>query len=160
MKANKKIILKYQSFLLLLLTMLLTVACGTKIIRGASPMVRMNELSHQDNKITLVLSMRNPNGVELNVETIDFSLSVKDDDLFAYKGAVATNIVANGTEIWTVEVEESDSSRLLLESLQSGDVKSLPYQLKGSVFSQQDGTLLFAHEGHIYPMPGRPGYFR
>ena len=59
-----------------------------------------------------------------------------------------------------MEVEESDSSRKLLESLQSGDVKSLPYQLKGSVFSQQDGTLNFEHEGHIYPMPGRPGHFR
>lgn len=155
-----KTFLKKQSFLLLLLTVFLTVACGTKVIRGAAPLVRMSELSHEDNKITLVLSMRNPNGVELDVKTIDFSLSVRNDDLFVYQGPVSTNIVANGTEVWTVEIEESDSSRELLESLQSGDVKSLPYQLRGSVFSEQDGTLSFEHEGHIYPLPGRPGHFR
>jgi len=160
MKANKKTLFKYLPFMLLLSTMFLTTACGTKIIRGAAPMVRMSELSHQDNKISLVLSMRNLNGVELDVQTIDFSLSVNDDELFTYQGPATTNIVANGTEIWTVEVEESASSRELLESLENGDIKSLPYALKGSIISQQDGTLRFGHEGHIYPLPGRPGRFR
>jgi len=144
----------------LILVAVLSAGCGTKIMRGAAPMVRMNELSHQDNNITLELSMRNLNGVDLDVQTIDFNLRVDGDELFSYKGPAVTNIVANGTETWTVEVEESDSSRELLNSLQSGEVKSLPYFLKGSIFSQEDGSLRFEHEGHIYPVPGRPGHFR
>lgn len=146
--------------LCVLLVAVLASGCGTKIIKGATPMVRMNELSHQDGNITLELSMRNLNGVELDIQTIDFSLWVNDDELFGYKGPAKTNIVANGTETWTVQVEETESSRDLLNTLQSGEVKSLPYSLKGSIFSQEDGDLHFEHEGHIYPLPGRPGRFR
>ena len=123
-------------------------------------MVRMNELHHQDNTITLELSMRNVNGVPLDIHSIDFSLMVDDDELFGYQGPADTNIVANGTETWSVEIEESQTSRELLDKLQSGEVKSLPYSLKGSVKSLDDGTLRFQHEGHIYPLPGRPGHFR
>ena len=125
-------------------------------------MVRMTELSHQDNNISLQLSMRNLNGVDLDIQSIDFSLTVNDteDELFVYSGPVDTNIVANGTETWTVEVIESTASRELLESLEKGEIKSLPYALKGSIISVDDGKLRFEHEGHIYPLPGKPGHFR
>jgi hypothetical protein len=147
---------------LLLLAVLLCTACGTKIIKGASPMVRMTELSHQDNNINLQVTMRNLNGVDLDIKSIDFRLTVNDneDDLFVYNGPVDTNIVANGTETWSVEVEESETSRELLDSLENGEIKSLPYALKGSVNSKDDGTLRFEYEGHIYPLPGKPGHFR
>lgn len=151
---------KYLGFGLLTLAVILSTGCGSKIIRGAAPMVRMNELSHQNNNISLQLSMRNLNGVELNVQSIDFSLSVDDSELFTYRGPADTNIVANGTETWSVEVEESQSSRDLLDTLQNGDVKSLPYSLKGKIMTRDDGTLRFEQEGHIYPLPGRPGHFR
>ncbi|NOR20587.1 MAG: hypothetical protein GQ538_10925 [Xanthomonadales bacterium] len=152
--------IKLSGIVLLLLAVLLSTACGAKLILGAAPMVRMNELSHKDNQISLELSMRNLNGVELDVQAIDFSLSVNDEELFSFKGPVDTKIVANGTETWSVQVEESGASRELLDKLESGEVKSLPYSLKGSVSSQEDGRLRFEHEGHIYPIPGRPGRFR
>lgn len=123
-------------------------------------MVRMTEMSHQDNKITLQVSMRNLNGVDMDVQTIDFSLLANDDLLFSYRGPVNTNIVANGTETWSVEVEESENSKALLDKLQNGEVKSLPYSLEGSVLTRTDGNLSFEYEGHIYPLPGRPGHFR
>lgn len=147
---------------LLLLSVLLCTACGTKIVRGASPMVRMTELSHEDGNISLQVSMRNLNGVDLEVQSIDFRLTVNEseDELFVYNGPVETNIVANGTESWSVEVVESETARELLVSLENGDIKSLPYQLKGSVTSKNDGKLRFEYEGHIYPLPGKPGYFR
>lgn len=125
-------------------------------------MVRITELSHQDNMINLQVNMRNINGVDLDIQSIDFRLSVNDseDELFAYQGPVGTNIVANGTESWSVDVEESTATRELLDKLESGDIKSLPYALKGSVISTGDGTLRFEYEGHIYPLPGKPGHFR
>ena len=147
---------------LLVLSFMLCTACGAKIVRGASPMVRITELSHQDDNINLQLSMRNLNGVDLEIQSIDFRLTVNEDekDLFVYNGPVEAKIIANGTESWSVEVEESETSRNLLDSLEKGDIKSLPYALKGSVVSKEEGTLRFEHEGHIYPLPGKPGHFR
>ena len=160
MKPSKHLYAKHLGTGLAVLAIMLCTACGTKIIRGEAPLVRMTELSHQDSSITLQLSMRNVNGVPLDIQSIDFSLSVDDEDLFTYQGPAETNIVANGTETWSVEVEESQSSRDLLNTLENGDVKSLPYSLKGSVDSRDDSNLRFKHEGHLYPLPGRPGHFR
>ena len=160
MTSNKHASTTRLGFVLTILVMVLSTGCGTKIIRGASPMVRMNELSHQDQNIRLELSMRNLNGVELNVQNIDVSLSVDDNELFSYNGPAETNIVANGKETWSVEVEESQSSRDLLNTLQNGEVMSLPYSLKGRIQSADDDSLSFEYEGHIYPLPGKPGYFR
>jgi len=151
---------KYSALAVLILVIVLSAACGQKIIRGATPIVRMNELSHDGQTISLLLSMRNLNGVVLEMDNIDFSLTVEDNVLFSYNGPVETDIVANGTETWTIEVEESESSEKLLNDLQKGDIKSLPYSLKGLITSVDDGNLRFEHEGHIYPVPGRPGQFR
>ena len=140
MKTDKSNYRKNLGLGLIFLAAVLSAACGSKIIRGAAPMVRMTELAHQDNKITLQISMRNPNGVPLDIQTIDFSLSASDKQLFTYQGAL--------------------NSRNLLDKLESGEVKSLPYSLKGSVFTRDDGSLFFEYEGHIYPLPGRPGHFR
>ena len=123
-------------------------------------MVRLNELSHQDGAITLELSMRNVNEAPLVLLAIDVELLVDENELLSYNGSVTTDIVANGTESWSVDVPESDSSRELLNKLQSGEVNSLPYSLKGSIATQDDGKLRFEHKGHIYPLPGRPGHFR
>ena len=160
MTSNKHTSIKQLGFVLIALVIMIATGCGSKILRGASPMVRISELSHQDQKIMLELSMRNLNGVELDVQNIDFSLSVDGSELFSYKGPAETNIVANGTERWAVEVEESQFSRELLNTLQNGEVKSLPYSLKGKMQSPDDGSLRFKYEGHIYPLPGKPGHFR
>ena len=136
--------------------------CGTKIVRGSPPMVYITELSHQGDNLNLQLSMRNLNGVDLDFQNIDIRLTVNEseDELFVYDGPAETNIVANGTESWSVEVVESEASRKMLDSLENGDVISLPYKLKGSIVSKEDGTLRFEYKGHIYPVPGKPGYFR
>ena len=160
MKTEIYLYKKTLGFVLIMLTVMLCTACGASLVRGEPPMVRMNELSHQDNSITLQLSMRNVNGVPLDIMEIDFSLSMNEGELFTYNGPVDTDIVANGTETWSVDVVESKTSRELLDSLQNGDVKSLPYSLKGSIITRDDGTMRFEHEGHIYPLPGRPGHFR
>lgn len=123
-------------------------------------MVRMSELSHQDNTISLQLNIRNINGVDLGLLDIDVSMSINEDEQFTYAGPVNTVIVANGTETWSVDIRESETTRELLDSLQNGDVQSLPYVMKGSISTAEDGTLRFEYEGHIYPLPGRPGQFR
>ena len=151
---------KYLGFILIILTAVLCSGCGAKLVRGESPMVRMSELSHQDNNISLQLNIRNVNDEPLDIINIDFSLATDENDLCTHVGPVEINIVANGTETWSVEVTESEASKKLLNSLQNGDIKSLSYSLNGSIKTVNDGNLRFEHEGHIYPLPGRPGHFR
>ncbi|MGA9575671.1 MAG: hypothetical protein WBS20_17150 [Lysobacterales bacterium] len=153
---------KYAGLVLLLLTALLCASCGSKLVRGESPVIRITELSHRDNSITLQLNLRNLNGVDLDVLSIDFRLTVNEnkDELVVYNGPVGINIVANGVESWSLETPESDANRKLLNSLEEGGIMSLPYQLKGSIRSADDGTMRFEYEGHLYPLPGRPGRFR
>ena len=159
---TKKVNFRNPLGLSLLLSVLLLTACGSNMIRGEPPIVRMSELSHQENNIKLQLSMRNLNGIDLDIISTGFSLTVNDgeQELIAYEGPVNINISAKGTEVWSVEVAESKTSRELLDSLENGDIKSLPYKLKGSVYSKDDGQLRFEYEGHIYPLPGKPGHFR
>ena len=151
---------KIQRFGLLILIALLCAACGAHVIRGASPIVQLNELSRTGENIELQLSMRNLNGVQLEIRSIDFSLSVEEDILYSYRGAVETSIAANGIETWTVEVEKNNPGRQLLENLENGDVISLPYSLEGSIGTVDEGNMRFENEGHLYPVPGRPGHFR
>lgn len=160
MKLLKHLHNKNLGIALLAMAILLSSACGNKLIRGASPMVRMAELSHKDNTISLQISMRNLNGVDLDVLAADMTILTEDGELFSYRGNVNINIAANGTESWSVDVVESESTKQLLDQLEQGEIKSLPYSLKGSVTSREDGLLRFEYEGHIYPLPGRPGHFR
>ena len=153
---------KHPGLFLLLLTVLLCASCGSKPVRGEPPVVRITELGHRDNTITLQLNLRNLNGVDLDVQSIDFRLTAVEskEELVVHNGPVKTNIVANGVESWSVETPESEAARKLLDSLENGEIMSLPYKLKGSVSSAADGNLRFEYEGHLYPLPGRPGRFR
>lgn len=151
---------KYPRVLAVLLLVMLVSACGPKLIRGESPMVRISELSHQDSIVSLQLNFRNVNDEALDLLELDFSLSSDDQQLLLYTGPVSVNINANGTETWSVDIVESDTTRQRLDALQSGEIKSLPYKLEGSISSQESGRLRFEYEGHLYPLPGRPGHFR
>jgi len=123
-------------------------------------MVRISELSHQDGTISMQLSIRNVNDEPLDILEFDFSLSSEEKQLLAYSGPADIDIVANGTETWSVNVKENDTSRNSLDALQSGEIKSLPYILEGTIKTLDTGKLRFEYEGHIYPLPGRPGHFR
>lgn len=162
MKTDKPRYRHYPGFYLLLTTALLCVSCGSNVVRGESPLVRITELSHADNQINLQLNIRNLNGVDLNVQSIDFRLSVDEsmEELVVYSGPAAINITANGIESWSVETAESDAGRALLDRLENREIMSLPYHLKGSISSADEGAMRFEYEGHLYPLPGRPGHFR
>jgi hypothetical protein len=151
---------KLLLFVLAGLVVLLCAACGSKQTRGEPPLVRLNELSHQDNSLSLQLSIRNINDFPMEVLEIDFTMLVNDNDFIVHNGPVNINVGANSTENWTLEAAESSSNHDHLNQLENDEIKSLPYVMKGSIKSLKDSNLRFEYEGHIYPLPGRPGYFR
>jgi hypothetical protein len=143
-----------------LLLVLLCAACSPKLVRGESPMVRISELSHQDGDVGLQLSIRNVNDEALDILQVDLELSTEDQAMLVYGRPASININANGTETWTIDSAESDTTRQRLDALQSGEIKSLPYKLEGTIDTRESGRLRFEYEGHLYPLPGRPGHFR
>ena len=130
---------KCRTFVLLMLAVFLCVACGSKLIRGAAPLVRMNELSHQDNNIEVQLSIRNLNGVPLDVEAIDFGLSIDDEKVFTHEGPVNTNITANGTETLSLEVKKEEIAAGQA-SFQFADIKDRKVDL---VIEQRTATMTY-----------------
>lgn len=160
MKAEKLMDKKYLAMALMLVGALLFSGCGSKQVRGESPMLRISELSHQDGNVNLQLSIRNVNDEELDILELDFKLTTEDQQLLGYSGPAPVNIVANGTESWSVEIVEDNVLREQLDALQNDEIKSLPYLLEGSIRTLDTGKLRFETRGHLYPLPGRPGYFR
>ena len=80
--------------------------------------------------------------------------------LLAWDGPATVNITAKGTETVSVEIADSEAAGEVLDSLEGGAINSIPYDLEGSVQTVDDKTLGFEAVGYIYPLPGRPGYFR
>ena len=145
---------------LAVLLLVLFAACSSKLVRGASPIVRISELSQVDGASTLLLSVRNLNGVAIDIRNIEFSLSLNDEAFLRHSSAISLAVAANGTEAWSVEAAASGGGADLLKKLEAGELISLPYRLEGSVSTQAEGLLRFEQEGHLYPLPGRPGHFR
>jgi hypothetical protein len=135
-------------------------ACGGGQVRDEAPLVRVSELSHLDDAITVQLSIRNVNDEALEIRAVSFELTSEDEQFLAWDGPADVNIAAKGTETWSVGVADSTKGGVLLDSLEEGAIKSLPYALQGSVETVEGNTLRFEAAGHIYPQPGRPGYFR
>jgi len=74
--------------------------------------------------------------------------------------ALQLAIDANSAEEVQVREFPQAPTRDLLASLENREVASLPFSLRGSVRTLEDGTLRFEQKGHLYPVPGKPGFFR
>jgi outer membrane lipoprotein-sorting protein len=160
MKVKQTMFKKYPGMLLVILLLMLCASCGAKLIRGESPMVRISEVSHKDDIVSLQLSIRNINGEPLDIQEMELTVTTENQQLFAFSGPVTINIVANGTETWSVDLAESSVTREKLDAVQNGEINSLPYDLDGSIRTLDTGSLRFEHKGHLYTLPGRPGHFR
>lgn len=143
-----------------LLCLTLLAACSSNIVRGQAPFVHMSELSHANGTVNLQLNIRNVNGEPMEVQAIEFQMTVQDEKLIDYQGSAKTTIAANGVEARKISTLEAAAGQRLLNELEAGKYKSLPYSLQGKVVTKKNGSLSFNSEGHIYTVPGKPGHFR
>jgi hypothetical protein len=135
-------------------------ACGGGQVRDEAPLVRVSELSHLDDTITVQLSIRNVNDAALDIRAVSFELTSGDEPFLAWDGPATVNIAAKGTETWSVGITGNAAAGDLLDSLERGAIMSIPYALQGSVETVEAKSRRFEAAGHIYPLPGKPGYFR
>ena len=146
--------------LFLAVSMAVTTSCGPNIIKGRPPFISISSMSLIDERLSAEFDIRNQNGVPMTISMIDIAVTVNEVELTRENRAFDLQIGANSAEEVSVEELPDEFTRELLESLSNKEVKSLPFDLKGRVRTVEDGFLAFSHKGHLYPVPGKPGYFR
>jgi len=150
----------FTRLLFLLLIVAGVISCASQIIKGRPPFISISGMSLVEGKLSANFDIRNQNGVPMTIDTIDITVTVNDVELTRENRDFDLIIGANSAEEIHVEELPDDFKRSLLESLGSGEVKSLAFDLKGKVHTLEDGYLSFAHKGYLYPVPGKPGFFR
>ena len=136
------------------------VSCGPNIIKGRAPFISISSMSLIDDRLSADFDIRNQNGIPMTISMIDITVTVNDVELTRENREFELLVGANSAEEVNVEELPDEFTRSLLESLANKEVKSLPFDLEGRVRTVEDGYLRFSHEGHLYPVPGKPGYFR
>jgi LEA14-like dessication related protein len=140
--------------------LLLTSACGPQVIKGRPPFISISGMSLEEDRLSADFDVRNHNEVDMTISRIEITLTVNDVAVTRENNAFGLLVGANSSEQVHVQQLPDDFTRDLLNSLESGEVKSLPFTLAGRVNTAEDGILSFDHQGHLYPVPGRPGHFR
>ena len=153
-------ILNFRVAVVLVLVAVICTACGPHLVKGEPPFVSIASLTLQGDKLVASLNVRNINDVVMDIDSSDFTIRVRNDELLRHAGAIKLDIDPNATEELRVEKEPGAFSRNLLDALASGQQTSLPFLLEGRVHTRTDGDLSFSHDGHLYTVPGRPGQFR
>jgi LEA14-like dessication related protein len=136
------------------------VSCASEIIKGRPPFISISGMSLIDDKLSADFDIRNQNDVPMTIDMIDITVKVNDVELARDNRDFDLIIGVNSAEEVHVDELPDEFTRSLLDSLGSGEVKSLAFDLKGRVHTLEDDYLSFAHKGYLYPVPGKPGYFR
>jgi len=136
------------------------ISCGPNVIKGRPPFISISGMYLVENNLSADFDISNQNGVEMTIELIDITVVVNDVEITRLNKDFNLIIDANSTEEVHVEKLPDEFTRTLLSSLDRGEVKSLSFDLKGKVLTVEDGNLRFAHKGYLYPVPGKPGFFR
>lgn len=152
--------LKLRSFLLVTAFIFLCTACATSQLKGEPPFVSIAGLSLSGGSIAVKLDIQNINDVAMNIDAVDLTLRSADGDLARVSEALSLEIDPNTTEGVPLQDVPAGAAESLFAELESGQRASLPFTLEGRVHTPEDGYLEFRHEGHLYPVPGRPGQFR
>lgn len=144
----------------LLLAVALCTACGPQIITGRPPFIGISAMQLVDDTLGADFRISNENGVAMTIEAIDIKVIVNGVELAGENRELQLVIDANSAEEVRVEELPEPFTRDLLLSLENREVNSLPFSLQGSVRTLEDGNLRFEQKGYLYPVPGKPGFFR
>jgi hypothetical protein len=152
--------MKPGKLLLLLLLFSLCVACGPHQVRGKAAVVSITSMTVAGEQLSASFNIRNINDVAMDIEQIDITIRVRDQELTRHVASMALSIDPNTTEEVVVKKMPDEFARELLVTLESSDIDSLPFFLEGLMKTTQDGKVPFKYEGYLYPVPGRPGHYR
>jgi LEA14-like dessication related protein len=146
--------------IILLCSLVLCSGCGPKQVKGQAPFVSISSMTVEQQSLSASFDIRNINDVEMVIDSIDLTIKVADTELTKYVNDFSLTIDPNTTEEVALNDLPDSTARELLIELEKDEVVSLPFSLEGRLHTLSDGYLRFKHEGHLYPVPGRPGQYR
>ena len=147
-------------FLLQAVIGLSLLSCANPGVRGQPPFIQVNGLKVEGELITLDLGLRNVNTELLLIDRIEFSISLNEVSLAIYNAPSQANVIANGTENLSFELNPSTEGLALLNELQNDDRPNLEYLIEGVLTVTENGKMKIKRKGNIYRVPGRPDQFR
>ena len=150
----------FTSALLAIAALATIVSCGPQVIEGRPPFISISSMSLEGETLSAEFTLSNQNGVPMTVSRIDIKVTVNEVELTSYDSPLDLTIDANSAEDVVVDKRPDDFTRSLLNSLESGDLNSLPFDLEGRVLTAEDGYLSFEQTGYLYPVPGKPNQYR
>jgi len=152
---------KIVNIILMISIAILLAACGGKsMIRGEPPRVSINSLARTTAGLSLQMRFRNINQAPLDISQVAFTFTLDDHPFTVNRVAMPLYIDASASEVnaFTLPLPENIDRRLM--SVESGELVSLRHEIEGEVIDRDGDKLKFRFEGHLYPVPGRPGQFR
>jgi len=144
----------------LFLVTVFCISCGPQVIQGRPPFISISGVSLNGDTLSVDFDIRNQNGVPMTVDSVEIGVTVSEVELARVNRQEDLTIGANSAEQVHVEELPAEGGLALLESLENGEKKSLPFDLKGRVRTVEDGYLSYEQTGYLFPVPGRPGNFR
>jgi LEA14-like dessication related protein len=152
--------MKAANLLVLVVIVALCSACGPRQVKGQPPFVSISSMTVNGDRLAATFNVRNINDVPMDIDSVDITIRIRNAELTRHQGALMLSVDPNTTEEVAVEKLPEQFARELLDTLESGETNSLPFFLEGRIHTSADGFMPFRHEGHLYPVPGRPGHFR
>lgn len=150
----------FRRILLAIIVLPLLCACSSGGVKGEVPFVQVTAWKLQGETLQATLRLRNVNEEALKLRSLSLSVDVNQQVLAQYQGNHAVTVPANGFESINLSMVASQPGLALLLELENGQRSSLPYVLTGTIEAEGLGALVFNRDGHLYPVPGRPGQFR
>ena len=153
---------KFVPIALIALVATSLVACGggPRLLKGEPPQVSINSLTRVNSNLQIELRLHNINHVPMDVSRISLTLTLDDYPLRVEENLPALHLDASTTEMARFTVPLPAEVDRQLADVESGARASLSHELSGVITERDGKDLRFRREGHLYPVPGRPGQFR
>lgn len=135
-------------------------ACGSKLVRNQPPLAQITSWTIAGTVLKADLNLRNVNEEELPLHGVQLTVRLEGTQLVSHQQSLDDSIAASGFESVQLDMSPTEAGLDELKALEQGEHSSLPYTMEGHVVTSGGRQLHFKREGHIYPMPGRPGRFR
>ena len=152
--------IRFTALGILALVLLAATGCGPGVIKGRPPFVAISDMTLENGSLTTRYDLSNQNGAEMSIDRASITVRSNASTLTRYQSDDRIVIDANSTEEISTQELPAEFTRTLLQSLDSGELDSLSFELEGRVLTREDGELRFEQKGYLYRVPGRPGQFR
>jgi len=144
-----------------ILMLVLLAGCGSNEIKDIPPLLQIRQMQVLDDKVRLVMRIRNPNEILIQTRQLSFDLLL-DEHLFAqYSGNPDVDVVPNSAEEFELRVTplQAQQLRQLRAFVRAGE-GSVAWRLQGRLELEQSIKAKLEQQGRLFPAPGSDDLLR